>query len=73
VAVDEIVLAPRGTVGRTTSGKVQRTALRDRYARGVPLAPPPPWRQPLVVRLLVSQVAYLAAGARRLLEAGRAR
>jgi acyl-CoA synthetase (AMP-forming)/AMP-acid ligase II len=32
--VDEVAIVPSGTVGRTTSGKVQRAATRDRYARG---------------------------------------
>jgi fatty-acyl-CoA synthase len=32
--VDEVVIVPAGTVGRTTSGKVQRAATRDRYLRG---------------------------------------
>jgi long chain fatty acid CoA FadD26 len=29
--VDEVALVPSGTVGRTTSGKVQRAATRARY------------------------------------------
>ena len=32
--VDDVVLVPSGTVGRTTSGKVQRTATKARYERG---------------------------------------
>ena len=32
--VDEVVLVPSGTVGRTTSGKVQRAATKARYERG---------------------------------------
>jgi fatty-acyl-CoA synthase len=32
--VDEVVLVPGGTIGRTTSGKVQRLATRTRYERG---------------------------------------
>jgi len=32
--VDEVVLVPSGTIGRTTSGKVQRAATRARYQRG---------------------------------------
>ena len=32
--VDEVVLVPSGTVGRTTSGKVQRSATKARYERG---------------------------------------
>jgi fatty-acyl-CoA synthase len=32
--VDHVVLVPSGTVGRTTSGKVQRSATKARYERG---------------------------------------
>jgi fatty-acyl-CoA synthase len=32
--VDEVLLVPSGTVGRTTSGKVQRAATKARYERG---------------------------------------
>jgi acyl-CoA synthetase (AMP-forming)/AMP-acid ligase II len=32
--VDEVVLVPSGTVGRTTSGKVQRVATKTRYTSG---------------------------------------
>jgi fatty-acyl-CoA synthase len=32
--VDDVALVPTGTVGRTTSGKVQRAATRERYERG---------------------------------------
>ena len=32
--VDEVVLARNGTVVRTTSGKVQRSAIKARYERG---------------------------------------
>jgi acyl-CoA synthetase (AMP-forming)/AMP-acid ligase II len=32
--VDDVVLVPSGTVGRTTSGKVQRAATKARYERG---------------------------------------
>jgi fatty-acyl-CoA synthase len=32
--VDEVVLVPSGTIGRTTSGKVQRAATKARYERG---------------------------------------
>jgi len=30
--VDEVAIVPSGTVGRTTSGKVQRAATRERWA-----------------------------------------
>jgi fatty-acyl-CoA synthase len=32
--VDEVAIVPSGTVGRTTSGKVQRAATKERYERG---------------------------------------
>jgi fatty-acyl-CoA synthase len=32
--VDEVVLVPSGTIGRTTSGKVQRADAKSRYERG---------------------------------------
>ena len=32
--VDRVVVVPSGTVGRTTSGKVQRSATKARYERG---------------------------------------
>ena len=32
--VNEVVSVPRGTIGRTTSGKVQRTATKSRYDAG---------------------------------------
>jgi fatty-acyl-CoA synthase len=34
LAVDEIVLAPKGTIARTSSGKLRRAELRERYAAG---------------------------------------
>ena len=33
--VDEVVSVPGGTIGRTTSGKVQRAAVKTQYERGV--------------------------------------
>jgi fatty-acyl-CoA synthase len=33
--VDDVVSVPSGTIGRTTSGKVQRAATKSRYERGV--------------------------------------
>ena len=32
--VDDVALVPSGTVGRTTSGKVQRAATKARYEQG---------------------------------------
>ena len=34
LSVDDVALVPGGTVGRTTSGKVQRAATKSRYERG---------------------------------------
>ncbi len=34
LSVDEVVLVRNGTVARTTSGKVQRAAIKARYERG---------------------------------------
>ena len=34
LAVDDIVLAPKGTIARTTSGKLRRAELRERYVAG---------------------------------------
>jgi acyl-CoA synthetase (AMP-forming)/AMP-acid ligase II len=34
LSVDDVVLVPSGTVARTTSGKVQRAAIKARYERG---------------------------------------
>src|SRR5258707_2110318 len=39
LAVDEIVLAPNGTIDRTTSGKLRRAELRGRYAAGTLVSP----------------------------------
>jgi len=36
--VDEVVPVPSGAIGRTTSGKVQRAAIRARYERGALVA-----------------------------------
>jgi acyl-CoA synthetase (AMP-forming)/AMP-acid ligase II len=34
LCVDEVAVVPSGAVGRTTSGKVQRTATKERFLRG---------------------------------------
>jgi fatty-acyl-CoA synthase len=34
VYVDDVVVAPSGTIGRTTSGKVRRAAAKTQYERG---------------------------------------
>jgi len=38
VYVDDVALVPSGTIGRTTSGKVQRSLTKARYERGELLA-----------------------------------
>jgi 1-acyl-sn-glycerol-3-phosphate acyltransferase len=43
---DEVVLAPPGTVLKTSSGKIRRSACRDLYERGyLAKRPAPVWRQ----------------------------
>ena len=32
--VDEVLPVPSGTIGRTTSGKIQRAAVKAQYERG---------------------------------------
>jgi acyl-CoA synthetase (AMP-forming)/AMP-acid ligase II len=39
VLVDEVVVAPAGTIPKTTSGKLQRSRIRHRYESGVLLRP----------------------------------
>jgi acyl-CoA synthetase (AMP-forming)/AMP-acid ligase II len=34
LAIDYVVVAPPGTIPRTTSGKVRRSETRDRFAAG---------------------------------------
>ncbi len=49
---DDVVLAPPGTVLKTSSGKIRRAACRAAYERGELLRrPPPPWRQAFGVAL----------------------
>jgi fatty-acyl-CoA synthase len=38
LAIDEIVVAPNGTIDRTTSGKLRRAELRERYTAGTLIA-----------------------------------
>ena len=44
LVIDEVLIVARGTISRTTSGKVQRTRLRERYAQGTLLRRPAPSR-----------------------------
>ncbi len=40
LVVDDVVIVPKGTIGRTSSGKLRRAELRERYARGALVARP---------------------------------
>ncbi len=68
VPADDIVLAPPGAVLKTSSGKIRRTACRERYEQGslLDITRRPPWQQWL--RLAASGAAaelrrYLKKGA----------
>ncbi len=61
---DDLVLAPSGTVRKTSSGKIRRHACRELYEAGeIGRRPPPAWRQ--VARLLVASVRPALRRARR--------
>ena len=61
---DEVVLAPPGTVPKTSSGKIRRTECRDRYERGH-LGPQrrPVWRQ--VAHFTIGRLPVRARRVRR--------
>jgi 1-acyl-sn-glycerol-3-phosphate acyltransferase len=60
---DAVVLAPPGTVLKTSSGKIRRAACRAAYERGELLRrPPPPWRQALGLALGAARTRLRAAG-----------
>lgn len=59
---DDVVLAPPGTVLKTSSGKLRRAACRAAYERGELLRrPPPPWRQAVGVALGAARARLRAA------------
>ncbi|MGH8586104.1 MAG: AMP-binding protein [Gammaproteobacteria bacterium] len=61
---DDLVLAPSGTVLKTSSGKIRRGACRELYEAGaIGRRQPPAWRQ--VVRLMVASVRPALRRARR--------
>ncbi|MDQ3775497.1 MAG: AMP-binding protein [Pseudomonadota bacterium] len=61
---DDLVLAPSGTVLKTSSGKIRRGACRERYEAGaIGRRQPPAWRQ--VARLMVATVRPALRRARR--------
>jgi len=68
VLVDEVVVAPRGTISKTTSGKLQRVRVRQRYEEGTLLQPRATnGRAALVGHAMNSQLVYARAYAARLL------
>jgi len=61
---DDLVLAPSGTVLKTSSGKIRRGACRELYEAGaIGRRQPPAWRQ--VARLMVATVRPALRRARR--------
>jgi fatty-acyl-CoA synthase len=66
LAVDEVVVAPPGTVPRTTSGKVKRARLRAQYESGAPLAPRRAEPFAVARQLVRSQLGYARAFARQI-------
>ena len=61
---DDLVLAPSGTVRKTSSGKIRRGACRELYEAGaIGRRQPPAWRQ--VARLMVATVRPALRRARR--------
>jgi len=59
---DDVVLAPPGTILKTSSGKLRRAACRAAYERGELLRRPhPPWRQALGLALGAARARLRAA------------
>jgi fatty-acyl-CoA synthase len=68
VAVDEVVVAPPGTIPKTTSGKLQRVRVREQFEAGTLLRPRPVTsRTRLVGHVVKTQLVYARARASRLL------
>ncbi len=73
VVVDEVVVAPPGTIPKTTSGKLQRVRVREQFEAGILLRPRAVTsRARLVGHVVKTQLVYARARARRLLR-GRPR
>ncbi len=69
VLVDEVVVAAPGTIPKTTSGKLQRVRLRQRFEAGVLLEPPGATsRLRLAGHALRTQLVYARARAKGLLK-----
>jgi fatty-acyl-CoA synthase len=72
VLVDEVVVAPAGTIPKTTSGKLQRVRVRERYEAGSLLRPRAVTsRAGLVGHVVKTQLVYARARATRLLKGRR--
>jgi acyl-CoA synthetase (AMP-forming)/AMP-acid ligase II len=57
---DRVLVVPPHTIPKTSSGKLQRSAVRTRYAEAAALAPPPAdGHVRSALRLAASQLAYL--------------
>lgn len=64
VLVDEVVVAPGGTIPKTTSGKLQRSRVRHRYESGVLLHPRTVTsRMRLIGHVVHTQLVYMRAHA----------
>jgi acyl-CoA synthetase (AMP-forming)/AMP-acid ligase II len=69
VTVDEVVVAPSGTIPKTTSGKLQRSRVRHRYESGILLRPRDVTsRMRLVGHVVRTQLVYARAHAVGMLE-----
>jgi acyl-CoA synthetase (AMP-forming)/AMP-acid ligase II len=67
LAVDDILIAPKGTIGRTTSGKLRRTQLHERYETGaLGRREAAPRRSSLVRHLVASRLGYTIVFVRQL-------
>ncbi|HEY3383976.1 MAG TPA: fatty acyl-AMP ligase [Vicinamibacterales bacterium] len=68
VPVDEVIVAPTGTIPKTTSGKLQRVRVREYYEAGILLRPRGvTTRAKLIGHLVKSQLIYARARAGRVL------
>ena len=64
VLVDEVVVAPSGTIPKTTSGKLQRSRVRNRYESGALLSPRTVTsRMRLIGHVVHTQLVYMRAHA----------
>jgi hypothetical protein len=78
VLVDEVVVAPSGTIPKTTSGKLQRVRVRQQFEAGVLLQPRGATsRVRLAGHIVRTQLVYAEARARGIMKgwgaSGRAR